>query len=106
MSLYGPLAKLEEERRQRRLQELDLKWKLTIRHMEEVQRVNEEAYRAKKAVMEAAVTRRETVRSVSQSPARPEAPLVTRYPRFGRPPAFPVRPKPVGQVKTKGKQRK
>jgi hypothetical protein len=63
MSLYGPLAKLEEERRQRRLQELELKWQLTIRHMEEVQKVNEETYRAKKAVMEAAVTRRDPPRN-------------------------------------------
>jgi hypothetical protein len=52
MSLYGPLQKLEEERRRRRLEELDRKFKTTIKHMEAVEKVNEEAYKAKKAVLE------------------------------------------------------
>lgn len=54
MSLYGPLAKLEEDRRRRRLEELDRKFKMTIQHIEAVERVNEAAYKAKKAVIEQA----------------------------------------------------
>lgn len=52
MSLYGPLQKLEEERRNRRLRELDMRFDATLQHMHEVGKVHEDAYQAKKAILE------------------------------------------------------
>jgi hypothetical protein len=69
MSLYGPLAKLEEERRRRKIDDLNRRFEATIRHMVAIEKVNDEAYKAKKAVMEAAVTRRPPL-----SPRRETAP--------------------------------
>ena len=78
MSLYGPLAKLEEERRLRRLAELERKFKTTIQHMEAVEKVNEEAYRAKRAVLEASSVRPPEPKPPAKQPARPHKPLSRR----------------------------
>lgn len=95
MSLYGPLARLEEERRARRMQELEMKFRLSLQHIEELRKVNEDAYQAKKAVIEAAVTRKPPVERKPEAAApaagRPFAPRAFTpgrpYPSFGRPPA-------------------
>jgi hypothetical protein len=70
MSLYGPLAKLEEERRLRRLAELDKKFKTTIQHMAAVEKVNEDAYKAKRAVLEEASKHLPAPKPAPRPPAR------------------------------------
>lgn len=52
MSLYGPLARLEEERRLRQLRALDIEFDQIIHNLDAVKKVNEEAYQAKRALLE------------------------------------------------------
>jgi hypothetical protein len=54
MSLYGPLVKLEEERRRRRLQELDARFQMSVERLDQIQKINEEFYEAKKKLMSSA----------------------------------------------------
>jgi hypothetical protein len=69
--------------------------------MQEMAAVNEEAYLAKKAVMEAAVTRKPPVERKPEAGAQAGSrPFTARafspgrlYPSFGKPPAKPVSPK-------------
>jgi hypothetical protein len=69
MSLYGPLAKLEEERRRRKTEDLNRRFDATLRHMDALVGVNEEAYKAKKAVFAAAKRSEPPVKA--PSPAKP-----------------------------------
>lgn len=55
-----PIRSLEEieiERRDRRLEILKKKFEVTIKHMGQVEKVNEEYYKARKSLAEAAKTR-------------------------------------------------
>lgn len=58
MSLYGPLMRLEEERRRRRIEDLDKKFKATIRHLEEIKKANDDFYKAKKVIFDSQKKRR------------------------------------------------
>lgn len=52
MSLYGPLAKMEEDRRRRNAEELNKKFQALIKGIDQVKKVSEDAGRAKQAIYE------------------------------------------------------
>ncbi len=52
--LEDVVFKLEEERRERRLHALDLRFQSAIHHVENVSKINEECYQAKRAFIDAA----------------------------------------------------
>ena len=90
------LFALEEERLKRRRDALDKKFQMTIQHIDEVVKANEECYQAKRSIAETAKGNPPPV----PPPPPVAAPLKTPDPPSAPPPAAPPTPAVPGMLRS------